>query len=84
MHTLHPKSEFRDDETGCTPHWSRADQGQGPKTFVYPPLARPDRRQGIPRPPGPALERPVGSGSASPGLTPSQWLAQWCCLEEQT
>ncbi len=87
MHTIHSDTEFRDDEAGCTPHWSRTDPGQGPKSFVYPPQARLERRQALPRPTelrAPAIERPITSASAAPGLTPAQWLAQWCCLEEQT
>lgn len=87
MHAIHPDIGFRDDEAGCTPHWSRADPGQGSRFFVYPPQARPERRQAFPRSleqRAPAGERPVTSGSVASGLTPSQWLAQWCCLEEQT
>lgn len=86
MHALHPNTEFRDDETGCTPHWSRANPGSGPRSIIYPRLAPPEWRQFSPRPvgpPAPAGERPV-TGAAAPGLTPSQWLSQWCCLEEQT
>lgn len=86
MHAIHPDAGFRDDEAGCTPHWSRDDPGQGPKSFVYPPQERHERRQDFSRPSGPlapAVERPFTSGAAAPGLTPSQWLAQWCCLEEQ-
>lgn len=87
MHAIYPDTGLRDDEAGCTPHWSRSDSGQGPRSFVYPPQARPERRQGSPRPSGQRameVERPVAGASAAPGLTPSQWLAQWCCLEEQT
>jgi hypothetical protein len=79
-------TDLLDHEAGCTPHWSRSESGQGPKSFVYPPQARPERRQVFPRPTEqqtPAVKSPVGSASAAPGLTPSQWLAQWCCLEEQ-
>jgi hypothetical protein len=87
MHAIYPDTGFRDDEAGCTPHWSRSDSGQGPRSFVYPPQARPERRQVSPRLTGrlaPAVESPATRLSTGPGLTPSQWLAQWCCLEEQT
>ena len=84
MHAIYPDTESRDDEAGCTPHWSRSDPGHEPKSFVYPPQAKPERRKVSPRPSGalaPTGERPTNA-SAAPGLTPEQWLAQWGCLED--
>jgi hypothetical protein len=87
MLTINPDAEVFDREVGCTPHWSRTVAGQGPKSFVYPSQERSERRQGSPRVAGqhlPEVERLVGKVAASSGLTPSQWLRQWCSLEQQT
>jgi len=87
MLTINPDAEVLDHEVGCTPHWSRSDSGHAPKSFVYPSQGRPERRQASPRPGGqhlPEVERFVGKVEATSRLTPSQWLSQWCSLEEQT
>lgn len=58
-----------------------------PKPFVYSSQAWPERRQASPRPAGyrpSAAEQIAGKAAAVPGVTPSQWLRQWCCLDEWT
>lgn len=87
MHAINPNTEFRDDETGCTPHWSRSNSGREPKSFVYPAQLKPERREVASRPAGywpSAVEQLAGKAAEKPGVTPSQWLRQWCCLDEQT
>jgi hypothetical protein len=86
MSTIHPEQTF-DDEAECIPPWSRPDPGLGQKSFVYPAPAGLERRRASPRPS--RQQARVGDHladkpSAASGLTPTQWLAQWCCLEEQT
>lgn len=86
MLTINPDAEVLDHEVGCTPHWSRSTSGHGPKSFVYPSQERSERRLGSPRAAGQHLrevERFVGKVAATSCLTPSQWLRQWCSLEEQ-
>lgn len=86
MLTINSDAEVFDHEVGCTPHWSRSISGQVPKSFVYPSPGRSERRQISPRPASqhPAeAERLAGKTAQAPGLTPSQWLSQWCSLEEQ-
>jgi len=82
MPTIHPEQTF-DDEAECIPLWSRPAPGLGQKSFVYPAPAGLERRRASPRP-SRQQARVVDKLSAAPGLTPTQWLAQWCCLEEQT
>ena len=83
MPTIISDADVFEREVGCSPHWSRSDSGREPKTFVYPSQFRPERRHVSPRPSGP-LAPPVTSTSTAAGVTPSQWLRQWCCLDEQT
>lgn len=71
MPTIHP-DEIVDDEAEFMPRWSGSNPGQG-SSFIYPAAAGPDRRH--------AASRRSGQ-QAAPGLTPKQWLAQWCCLNE--
>lgn len=80
MPTIYPAEVF-DDEAGCTAHGTKSNPGHGQKAFVNPAAAGLERRHAAPRP---SREHPVRNASAAPGLTPTQWLAQWCCLEEQT
>lgn len=85
MHTNNRVTESFDRAGGCTPHWSAADAGHGPRSIGYPPQAASQRQQAAPRPPG----HRSGAGNAgndppSHGVTPTQWLRQWCCLDEQT
>lgn len=87
MPTIIPDADVFDREVGCSPHWSRSDSGCEPKSFVYPSQSRPERRQIAPRPAGyrpSVVEQIAGKTAELPGLTPSQWLRQWCCLDEQT
>lgn len=85
MPTIYPE-DILDDEAGCTPHWSRSDPGHGQKSFVYPVSAGLERRHASPRLSGQqarVVDRLAARLTVAPGLTPSQWLAQWCCLDEQ-
>lgn len=86
MPTIYQEEIF-DDEAGCTSHWPRSNPVHGQKSFVYPAPAGLEWRHAAPRPSrqqARVVDRVAGNPSAAPGLTPTQWLAQWCCLEEQT
>jgi hypothetical protein len=83
MPTIFPEETF-DDEAECIPHGSRLEPGRGQKP--YPAAAGFERRNAAPRRSGPqarVVDRLAGTPSTAPGLTPTQWLAQWCCLDEQ-
>lgn len=88
MPTNNPDTDIFDLAAGCNPHWSRSDSRREPQSLVYPSQGRPERRQVAPHPAGyrpSAVEQTAGKAVAEmPGLTPSQWLRQWCCLDEQT
>ena len=83
MPTIYPEETF-DYEAECIPHGSRPEPGRGQQS--YPATAGLERRRALPRRSGPqarVVDRLVGKLAPAPGLTPSQWLAQWCCLDEQ-
>lgn len=57
--------------------------GYGQTITIRPGVPMSDRRQvGRPAPRPPAAVRSVADAPAAQGLTPQQWLAQWCSLEE--
>ena len=88
MPTINPDADVFDREAGCSPQWSRSYSGRDPKSLVYPSHAMPERRRLPPPQNGyrlPTVEQTAGKAAAEmPGVTPSQWLRQWCCLDEQT
>ena len=87
MPTINPDADVFDREVGCSPHWSRSDSGRDPKSFVYPSQVSPESRQVSPRAAGdrrPTVEQIHGKVVVTHCVTPSQWLRQWCCLDEQT
>lgn len=86
MPTIRSYADVFDREVGCGPHWSRSDSGRDPKSIVYPSQAMPERRK-VSRHstgPSPTVEQISGKVAERSRLTPSQWLSQWCCLDEQT
>ncbi len=79
MPTINPEADVSDREVGCSPQWPSSYSGRDPKALVYPSHAMPERRR------LPTVEQTAGKAAAEmPGVTPSQWLRQWCCLDEQT
>ena len=87
MHTINRVTESFDRAEGCPPDWSQTDAGRGRRPIVYPPQPASQRQQAALRLPGQrsgAGVRNAGDDPSSHGLTPTQWLRQRCCLDEQT
>lgn len=85
MHAIYPVEAF-DEEAGFTPQGSRWSSGCDQNFFVSPTPAGLEWRHAAVRRPGEearVVDRLADKPSVVSGLTSSQWLAQWCCLDEQ-